>query len=110
MGRWFGGVLKEIHGLINRHVQNVDHRFFTVFYIKDLLFEALSLATFTGKVQIGHKLHFNFHNTFAFTFVAPSTGDVKGKKSGFVITNPGKLLISKQIADFIKGFDVGGRI
>jgi len=68
---------KEFNGFSNGHVQYVADAFSFIFYIEHFVAVTLTTTTVAGKINIGHKLHFNLYHTFAFAFFAASAFDIE---------------------------------
>jgi len=74
---------KEINGIVNGQIQDIEYVFPLEGNFKDFIPEPFPFSTFAGKVDISHKLHFDRDFTFALAFFTSSTFNVKRKVGGF---------------------------
>jgi hypothetical protein len=101
---------EKFYGLIDGQVKDIGDVQSLVGYFKHLFFKPFALAAFTGKMDVGHKLHPDLNHAFTFAFFAAPAFYVKGEKSGFVGSGPGQRLVGEQASDIIVCLDVCGRI
>ncbi len=101
---------EKLNGLIYGQVKDIGDVQAFVSYFKHLFLEPFSLAAFTGKVDIGHKLHPDLNYPFAFAFFTTPAFYVEGKITGLVGPGSGQRLFGEQASDVIVSFDVCGRI
>ena len=79
-------------------------------HVEDLAFESLAVAGFTGEREVGHELHFHGDDTGTLTFLTTATVGVEGEILGREAHLLGKGLFSKELADGVVGFHIGGGI
>ena len=77
MCRGFVPIAEKVHGFIDGQFQHIDDGLLMVFNIEHFFLVPLTLTAFALQEEVGHKLHFNFDDTFSFTFLAPSALDIE---------------------------------
>src|SRR5258706_5728264 len=74
-----GNVREEGGSLLYSHIQHIGNAFAFVVDLQGLTIVAFTFTYFTWYINIGQEVHFDLHNTLAFTGFTTSTFDVEGE-------------------------------
>ncbi len=72
-----GDVLEEFQGLVNGHIQNIPDALPFVLHLQGFPVVPFPPADFTGHINVGQKVHFNFDDAIAAAGFAAPALDVK---------------------------------
>ena len=101
---------KELNGLIDRHLQHVVNILAFKSNFQHIALKAFTVARFTFQHEVGHKLHFDPHRSFALTLFATSAFGIEREVSRSEIHLLGKRLLCHQLTYFVVSLDIRNRI
>ena len=67
---------EKLYCFVNCHIEDIVDVLSMIPHIENILLETHSPARFTGKLHVGHELHFDSYNTLSLAFFAPSSFNV----------------------------------
>ncbi len=100
-------VVEELHGLLDRHLQDIVDIFAPIQHLQDLCLEARAAAQGAGDVDIGKKLHLDLFKPLPLTFLAPPPGDVEGEGPWGISPRLGEGLSREEAPDGVIGLEIG---
>ena len=102
--------VKELNGLIDRHIQDITDVLAPHLHLQNLILEMLAVTFGTLQIHIGHKLHADMDDAFAFALLAASAGGVEREEGSLVAALLRQRLRGIQVADVVVSLDIDGRI
>ena len=101
---------EELHGLIDRHAQDIIDRLVAITDVQDILLEPPSVTLFALQHQIRHELHLDRDRSFSLTGLASSARRIKTEMRRRQTQLMGQRLIREQLTDLVVGFQIGHRV
>ncbi len=101
---------EKFNSLVDGHVEHVVDIFATIFNLEYVVFETATVARLARDCDVGHELHLDGDDAVAFTLFATSAFGVKREVGGRESHLLCALLVGKQMAYLVVGFEIGGGV
>ena len=106
----FGQRFKELHCLVDSHLQHIGYRPAFVSYFQCLSVVAFAVAHLTIDVDVWQEIHFYGSDACTLAGFAPASTHVERETTRLVASDFGTGQLSKQLTDLVEDADIGGGV